>query len=238
MNIVICDDEKSQQKKYKEIIQTIGKKKNIPLEIICFDSGKQLCFEAEDLIHWVEVVYLDINMPEIDGIETAKKLRSMGYLGEIIFLTVANHRILEAFDVEAMHYIIKETTSLKKFAEIFLKALKRAEERKQEVAIFSCAGETKTIPLKEIHYFEVNKHIITVYYGQEKFEFYSTLAKLEEMLFEKGFYRTHRRMLVSIKHIANLSYLKATLINGEEIPIGKNYYKQLKEYFEDAVGEG
>ncbi|MGL4606624.1 MAG: LytR/AlgR family response regulator transcription factor [Eubacteriaceae bacterium] len=229
MNIIICDDEQGQREKYKKQILALCQEKNITPILKVFESGKHLLFEAEDILNEIDLIYMDINMPGEDGVAIAERLRQIGFLGEIVFLTVVKHRVFEAFDVDAMHYIVKEVTSPQKFKEIFYKAVKKVEGRNQEVAVFTCAGETRTIPITDIRYFIVNKNIITVHYKDKTFEFYSTLGKLEELLFNKGFCRIHRTMLIALKEIAKLSYLNAILVNGEEIPVGRKYYKEIKK---------
>jgi len=61
------------------------------------------------------------------------------------------------------------------------------------------------------------------------FEFYSTLGKIEELLFGHGFMRIHRSFLVSLRHAASLASYTLTLYNGEQLPVAKGSYRQLKE---------
>ncbi|WP_195268331.1 LytTR family DNA-binding domain-containing protein [Eubacterium sp. 1001713B170207_170306_E7] len=240
MKIVICDDEKNQIEKYRQWILDENQTKKIPIQLMTCLSGEELLFKIEDDMHEVDIIYLDVNMTGINGLEVAHKLRERGYLGEIIFLTVMYDKVFEAFDVDAMHYILKERTSRKKFNEIFDRAVTRCVNRRQEIAVFTCAGETRSVPVASIRYFEVSRHLITIYYGgNETFEFYSTLGKIEEMLFAKGFIRIHKSILVAKRYIAKIAYLKAYLITGEELTVGRSYYKALKEEVEaTALKEG
>lgn len=236
MKIVICDDEKNQIEKYKEWILEEKKTQKLPVQLMTCLSGEELLFKIEDDMHEVDIIYLDINMSGIDGLTVAHKLRDRGYFGEIIFLTVMHERVYEAFDVDAMHYILKEEVSHKKFNEIFERAVARCLNRQQEIAVFTCAGETRSVPIASIRYFMVSQHLITVYYGgNETFEFYSTLGKIEEMLFDKGFIRIHKSILVAKRFIAKIAYLKVYLITGEELTVGRSYYKALKEEVESEV---
>ncbi len=236
MKIVICDDEKNQIEKCRQWILDESRQRKLPIQLMLCLSGEELLFKIEDDMHEVDIIYLDINMTGIDGLEVAHKLRQRGYLGEIIFLTVVYDKVFEAFDVDAMHYILKGKTTRERFNEIFKRAVTRCINRRQEMAVFTCAGETRSVPIASIRYFEVSRHLITIYYGgNETFEFYSTLGKIEEMLFDRGFIRIHKSILVAKRYIAKIAYLKVFLITGEELTVGRSYYKALKEEIETKV---
>ena len=103
--------------------------------------------------------------------------------------------------------------------------------------LFTGIGEYRNIAINDIKYFEVRGKIITVYYGSKSFEFISTIGKLENLLFAKGFLRVHRSFLVSLQHIKNFTYEEITLIDNTEIPVGRKYYSGLKEAMkENAIG--
>ena len=172
-------------------------------------------------------------MPDLGGFEVARAIRKAGYRTEIIFSTIAKERAIEAFDVEALHYIVKDETPEEKFRKILHKALQRVERRNIESISLTCAGEICNIPIKEIRYFEVLNKIITVYYQKDKkFEFYSTLGKIENLLCKKGFVRIQRSYLVNIRNIASLTYNYVTLKDGTTLSMGRGKYTRVKEMLE------
>lgn len=196
------------------------------MKIRTFPSGEALLFEAEDAFASVDLVYLDIRMPGPDGLETAKRLRDMGYVGDIVFFTVTPDFAIAGYDVSALHYVVKDQTSAEKFEEIFLRALARKQRRESEVLVLTCAGESRCVPLESIRYFEIQQRIVTVYYDEEQFEFYSTMMRMEEQLFNKGFVRTHKSFLVSKRYIRSIDSARVLLDTGEELPVGKRYYAE------------
>jgi len=229
MKIVICDDNPIETAFYRSELVKLGEENGITLDVITYISGKQMLFELEDQKIPPDIIYLDINMPGINGIETAYALRETGYHGEIIFLTYSHDHILDGYDVEALHYVIKEVTPIKKRTEILLKAVKRCSKKKQEVLTFSCAGESRTIAIEDITYFKVDRQIITVFYNDENFEFYTSLGKLENSLWGKGFLRIHRNCLVSERKIKSMVYGEIELFDGTLLQVGKTYNKVVKE---------
>jgi hypothetical protein len=237
MRVVICDDNPIERKNLLEITTHISKSEGLDTEFEVFESAKQMLFEVEDKLELIDVMFLDINMPGIDGMEAASKLRSNGYIGEIVFTTVSKNHMLGAFDVRAFNYIVKGETDGAKTVKIIKDVFKTASEKSKEYMLFTGIGEYRNIAINDIKYFEVRGKIITVYYGSKSFEFISTIGKLENLLFTKGFLRVHRSFLVSLQHIKNFTYEEITLIDNTEIPVGRKYYSGLKEAMkENAIG--
>ena len=224
MNIFICDDSAEQTSLCKKTLAHLAKRHNIHASIKTFPSGEALLFEAEDSYAMLDLIYLDIRMPGLDGLSTAKRLREIGYLGDIVFFTFTPDYAIDGYDVSALHYVVKDQTTADKFEEIFLRACERKARRESEVLVLTCAGESRCVPVEDIRYFEIQQRIVTVYYGNESFEFYSTMMRLEEQLFDKGFVRTHKSFLVGKRYIHSIDSTHVLLDTGESLPVGKRYY--------------
>lgn len=231
MKVYICDDNVDDLHKYADKIQMICNNNGIQLELALYESGRRILFDIED--EEPDLIYLDIHLSGENGIDVADALRKKGYRNEIIFLTISEDFMLNGFDVEAFHYIVKHKTSEDKFEEIFLRAYEKSSDRKQEVVSFSCAGDTCTVPVNEIKYFEVRRRVISVHYDEGEFEFYSTLEKIENMLCRKGFIRIHRSFIVSLRYIVHQSYDELTLEDGAKVPIGRAYLKRFRGIWQE-----
>lgn len=237
MRIVICDDNPIERNNLLEVATHISKSEGYDAEFEVFENAKQMLFELEDKLELIDVMLLDINMPGIDGMEAASKLRSKGYIGEIVFITVSKEHMLMAFDVRAFNYIVKGETDSTKTVKIIKDVFEIASEKSKEYMLFTGIGEYRNIAINDIKYFEVRGKIITVYYGSKSFEFISTIGKLENLLFTKGFLRVHRSFLVALQYIKTFAYDGITLLDHKEIPVGRKYYSGLKEAMkENAVG--
>lgn len=170
----------------------------------------------------VDVIYLGTG-PDCDGIGIANALRKEGYGAEIVFFTPHPEQVFEAFDVDALSYLVVGKVSTVKFDEVFRKAWERTVRRSQASIVLSCAGESIKLFINQILYFEVINRIVTVHYIGGAFEFYSTLQKIEETLKGRGFIRTHRSYLVSRRFIRTVTRVSLTLTDGTNIPIGGKY---------------
>jgi DNA-binding LytR/AlgR family response regulator len=224
MNIFICDNSAEQTSLCKKTLAILSSRHGIHASIKTFPTGEALLFEAEDSFAALDLIYLDIRMPGLDGLATAKRLREIGYLGDIVFFTFTPDYAIAGYDVSALHYVVKDQTTPEKFEEIFLRACERKTRRESEVLVLTCAGESRCVPVEDIRYFEIQQRIVTVHYGDESFEFYSTMMRLEEQLFDKGFVRTHKSFLVGKRYIRSIDSTRVLLDTGEELPVGKRYY--------------
>jgi DNA-binding LytR/AlgR family response regulator len=216
---------------YTKLCRTASENHNIDIEIKAYGSGSDLLFDLEDpkFYSTLDLLFLDINMPGIDGIETAKHARKVGYAGLIIFITVSDEHYADAFDVGAFHYITKGE-NVDRFDEIFMKAVEMSKEIHQEQILLSAWGELRQIKIRDILYFEVVKGTMTVFCdGDQSFVFNGVMDKLEERLKNSGFQRIHRNYLVSLTRVKSVTYTEAIITGGVKLPVGRAYYHEFKE---------
>ena len=229
MNVVICDDELQVLEKLETILKGICSRNNMSLKISKYQSGDRLLFNADEVIKDTDVLLLDVMMPGTDGIQTARRLRELGFEGELIYLSASRDAVFQAFDVRANNYILKTTATQERIEEVFLKAVKSAAEKKDEYLLLTGVGEHRNVPIDRIRYFEIRGRIVTVYYDDTEFEFVSTMGKLENLLWGRGFMRISRSCIIALRHVESFAYESVTTTRGETLPVGRKYYKALKE---------
>lgn len=230
MRIILCDDEDTCCKLYTWMLRNIKAKYDLDFTVEVCNNGEQLLFLSEDLTS-SDIILLDIMMPGIDGIQTAKQLRENGIDCKIIFLTSLSDKMLEAFDVFAYHYIVKDSVSREKFEEIIVRAVTKSEQEADEQLIFTYRSKNCIIPLKDISYLEVQNHKVYIHYKQEQFEIYETLSNLEKRFCEHNFIRIHKSYMVALSRVVKLTSSSCLLRNGVILPVGRSYSKHAKEAF-------
>ncbi len=235
MIIAICDDNKAEINKYCNKITNILKNDFTNIIIQTYTSGKQMLFEFDSKEKIPDILFLDIFMPDMSGVEVANQLRTKNFNGEIIFLTQSEDYWQPAFDVHAYHYILKNDCSEEKFGEILQDAVKTVLEKNEDYILFSSYGETLSIRLRDIYYFEVRGRIIVVFYSEGSFEFYSSLSKLEEQLSQRNFVRIHRSYLVSENYVVKFFYNSVILKNNTKLPVGRTYKNIVSKMFKKGA---
>ncbi len=235
ITIFLCDDDKETLDQYAQLLEKAARKNDIEITISSFSSGEELLFHLSDSPNQADIIYLDILMRQINGMDTAKKLRELGCKSEIIFLTTSEDFVYDAFDIAAVQYLLKATTHTDKFEQVFLRAATLVQEKVTDMFICESGNTQKVIPIKDITYFEIWKRVVTAHCRNESIEFYSTMEELEARLLDKDFVRVHRSYLVNLRYISKFHQNSAFLKTGENIPIGVTYIKHVKKIFTDYI---
>ena len=230
MKVIICDDNPREQEKYAGLLHQLAKKHGVNLALSTYSDAPSLMFAFKEPDFTADLIYMDIHMPGVTGDQAAQQLRDAGYMNDIIFLTVSRDYYEKAFDVGALHYVVKDGNSMEKFENSFVKALTSKQRKEQEYVIYHGGGETRTIPVSSIRYFEIYREIVTVYYGNgSSFQFPGNLSELENDLSANGFFRIHKSYLVALAAIESLVFREITLRDGTKLPVGRQKYAELKE---------
>lgn len=229
LKIAICDDEKFYQDKIQEILKRYLNKQGLTYEIDLFLSGKSFLKQRENTIKY-DVVFMDINMEEVDGLQTALKIREYHSETYIVFVTAFINYALEGYKVNAIRYIMKET--LENAIPECMKAVLDKMQLRQITFPFT-EGE-KNLYTDNILYVESRKHKAVFSYLEEEvvhYQVYEKLDQIEEILAPYGFLRIHKSYLINMKHISKINNYIAYLDSGEQLPIPRLRFKEVKETF-------
>ena len=236
LTIFLCDDNKETLDQYARLIEKIAGKNNIEVTISSFNSGEELLFHLSDSPNQADIIYLDILMQQINGMDTAKRLRELGCKSEIVFLTTSEDYVYDAFDIAAVQYLLKSATPTDKFEQTFLRAAALVQEKVTDMFICESGNNRNVIPVKDITFFEIRKRVVTVHYNKnESIEFYSTMKQLEDQLLNKDFVRVHRSYIVNLPYISKFQQDSLFLKTGENIPVGVTYIKHIRKIFADYI---
>lgn len=242
MKVAICDDDAKLRNYYAELTQLVANKSGIPVSVDTYEKGEQLLFALSSRNDPPDILFLDIFMPGIDGINLGSDLVKNGFIGSIIYLTRSQDHMLSAFDVGASNYIIKgEEFDSGRFEKVFFKAAKEVERRKRKHILLNGIGEHRNIAIDSISYFEIRKYRCIVHYNKdETFEFVSPLHKIENALRVYGFVRSYKSYLINCEKVASYNAKQIVLNDGTELPMGRKYYPDVKEamtaYAEEEFG--
>lgn len=236
--IFLCDDNEILLSKYADQMNGISRKYEIPILLKTFSSGEELILhQSDDNESEPDILFIDILMGGINGIETVKKLREMGSKAEVIFLTSSEGYKFQSFDVDPLHYFIKDVQDTDKFEAIFLKAVHLVKKKAKDIFVANFAGNTKLIQLKDILYFEASSQGTVINFEGGIFILNEILDALEAELSDKYFVRCHRAYLINIKAIDEILKSSVLLLNGNNIPVGTSYMKAVKLAFSACLSQ-
>lgn len=235
MRIAVCDDE-------REIREDIGQKIRhfLPEAEVClYESAERLLTEQG----MPDILFLDIKMNGMSGMELAERLRRRDRDVTIVFLTALEEYVYRAFDVGAFHYLLKPVDTVK-FYEVLEKAVAERqriresallrEEHAEASLTIKNKARTEKVYLSEIVYLEVFNRKVTLHKMQGEIEFYGRLKELEQRL-SAEFVRCHRSYVVNLRYVRRYNGAEITLENGESVLMAKTKYAEFVRRYMDYI---
>ena len=223
--LAVCDDMPIECADIAKQIENILKQSNIDFMIKKFFSGQELFHSKETF----DIIFLDIKMPKISGMDLAKKIREQGKQSLIIFITAAREYVFEAFDVEAFQYLLKPI-QYQKLKAVLEKATKRLQiDANTDFLIISADRRTKKVFLKDILYIESIGRIAKIHCNDGTLETYEQIGILADKLSDKSFFRCHKCFLVNLDYVDSFDKTEVRLENGESIMLAKRRYEDFQK---------
>ena len=223
--IAVCDDIPIECADIAKQIETILKQSNTDFMIKKFFGGLELIQSRESF----DIIFLDIKMPNINGMELAKQIRKQGRQSLIIFITSASEYVFDAFDVEAFQYLLKpiQTDKLKNVLE---KATKKMQiDANIDFLMISANRQIQKVLLKDILYIESIGRIAKIHCNNGTLETYEQIGILEDKLSDKFFFRCHKCFLVNLNFVDAFNKTEVRLENGEKIMLAKRRYEDFQK---------
>lgn len=229
MKIAICDDELSYLDKTEALIRQWADQRGIDVMLYRFTNGDDL-IQAHQT-YCMDLILLDIIMPLLNGMDTARELRHDHQSVPIIFLTSSREYAVDSYEVKAFNYLMKPIEADRLFDTLddFRKTTYTARE--------AFAAQTDTgfcrITLEDVEYLEAqNKRVLVSLSNNTNIEIRELFSKCEEIFNpEKGFFKCHRSYIINLNHVEQFTKTQISTKNGTNIPISRNNYAAFKEAY-------
>lgn len=225
LEIAICDDEPVMRKEVsRHFSDYMEKRQDAAYHIRSFESGKQLlaCGQEFDLI------FLDIQMEEPDGMETAEKLRQKGCLSRLVFVTVLKECVFDAFEVEASGYLMKPLDP-RHFIRTMDRVFRQIRPKPKERLLVRRGGQSQVVLLSESVYCEVQGRKIYIHQENGKvIDYYDRMENLKRCV-DGRFFQCHRSYLVNLDYVRGCETGQVLLPEGQKIPVSRLRERELTQ---------
>lgn len=227
MKIVICEDEDKYAAQLTGYINEWAKNESVFVEIFTHITAEKFLYDWEDSEDY-DVIFLDIKMGSMTGMELAQIIRKSNKDIPIIFTTNMKEYAIMGYSVDAMQYLLKPVKKEECFA-----CLDRVykSDRIKKYFMFKDLDKTFRIPHEDIIYIEKFAHNAAIVTVKSKYIFRKTIAQLLEELNDNLFVQCHRSYIVNIRHIDSVSKNFLVMSNNNEIMLSKNLAKKINEKF-------
>ena len=215
MAIAVVDDEKA----IREHVCALIEEQQPGSVIEAYATGEELLASGKRF----DIVFLDIQMDGMNGIEAARELRERQEDTVLIFITGVKEYVFDALDLYAFQYLLKPIDE-GKFAEVLQRAAGEAKKRKEKKCLF-IRTRNLTLDQSDILYIESRAKKLEIHTtGADKaIEIYAAMDELEGQLGE-DFYRCHRAYIVNMAQITEYDNESITLTNGDKVYLTKKKY--------------
>lgn len=223
MNIAICDDEKEWRDELKDHIYEYAKMHNINVFINSFSDGKS-CGLA-DLKNY-DIIFMDYQMNDINGIETAHMIRKNNTDSIIIFVSAFPQVAMDTFEVNTFRFLAKPINKEKLFKALDDYILQIQTEN---YIIFKTQECTIRIKVSDIIYAEAKKNHTIIHTEIQDHEILTNLKNIENTLPSDKFFRCHKAYITSLGHIRNHTNTEISFHDNSKVYISRNYLSKFRK---------
>lgn len=226
MRLILCDDDPIFLKQFSDILLTALGKYEKQIDLVSCQTNMQLFREITSKP--TDALFLDIDMPDMDGFTIAKKLSKMQRHPILIFTSNLEHLVFKSFSYQPFWFLRK--SHMEEVPEIVQKIVEINQAKKQFYNVNN-NGKLMSFAIEEIIYFESNGHYIILHTKNGAERFKERLGDAEEKLRSAYFVRSHVGFLVNCRFIKIIDKTSLLLTNGERLPVSRSKLQETQEGF-------
>lgn len=226
IRIAIVEDEPTERDRIKVYLEEIAQEDQTQFEIEQYSSG--MAFVMRGMKDY-DLVLMDIDMPNLNGIETAKALRKVDQSATLIFVTNMAQYAISGYEVNAIDFILKPVNRYS-FAIKIKRAISRTAKKNDNAIQIKMDGTIFLVHMYQIMYLEVDGHYVIFHTTQGDYKEYTTLKLAQKRINSSHFVQCNQSFLINMKYIESVSRESVT-VGGTIIYISR----KMKTEFMNAV---
>ena len=221
--ISVIDDNASDTEYVAALVARWAESAGHSLRIFTFSSAEAFFFQYEEEQDF-DILLLDIEMGQMNGVDLAKKVRQEDDAVQIVFITGFPDFIAEGYEVAALHYLMKPV-SYEKLHEVLDRAAANLAKTEKRLCV-TYDRRTDFVPLSQILYVEAQKQCVLIHTFEETYRMKQSFAETVEKL-DEFFFKCQRSFCVNLSHITQIKSSSVLLKNGEEVPISRGMAEKI-----------
>ena len=233
LRIAIVEDDRRYSEQLEGHLKRYAAESGVEMQITYFSDGMDIAEEYKPV--W-DLIFLDIEMPLLDGMSAAERIRSFDTEVLMIFVTNLAKYAIRGYGVSALDYVLKPM-SYESFYLKMDKAVHILRKRDEKSVILNLDGEAVKLPLADIQYVEVADHRLFYHTKNRTYHSFQSLRELEEQ-FGSGFARCNHCYLVNLRHVTGVKD-DCVLVGEEKLKISrpkkKEFMQKLSDYYRFGV---
>lgn len=229
VSVLVCDDLPEEQAKLGQMIRVYAEKRGVAVGLAFFSGGAELldAFRPGRF----QILFLDIYMPGLSGMEAARQIRKLDTGCAIVFSTTSQDSGIESFEVQASDYLVKPFRQEDVDSALDW-CLEHLPESPRYLTVQS-ERESVSIPIQSLEYIEITGHLANLHAGRQIVTAHRGLGELQTAIGSSDFLRCHRSFLVNMNHIQKTEGNSFRMDSGDLVPISSSDTAQIRERFMD-----
>lgn len=227
--IAVVDDDREFSAKLREYLEQYAKENDETFEIEVFYDGAEI---LKDYTPRYELILLDIEMPAVNGMEAAQKIREMDESVVLMFITNMAQYAIHGYSVGALDFVMKPI-SYYPFSMKIKRALKRVQKKEIPTILLTTSDGVKRLKVSQIYYVEIQGHMLHYYTEEGEFVMRGTLSSVEKMLPSSLFAKCNHWYLVNLMHVTEVRK-NTTVVGNFELEVSRRnragFLKALAEH--------
>ncbi len=233
LKIAIVDDDSVYIEALKAHIEIYQSERKLNIEINVFSSGLQLITDYEPNY---DILFLDIEMPHMDGMELARSIRKSDPYVVIVFVTNMAQYAVKGYEVNAFDYMVKPI-DYTHFAVKFGAAIEAVNKRENFGILIPWEDGTRQMNVQEIFFIEVRDHWLYIYSPEGEFQMLGSLKEMEEQLVDHHFIRCNKSCLINLQYVTKMRSDVVVMQSGHKLSISRARRKEVQNVFIDYYSE-
>ena len=234
IQIAIVEDDRRSYEILKNYLNHYAQENSLEFEIHYFENAVAL------LDHYTaayDIIFMDIQMPLMNGMDAAHRLRALDQIVLLIFVTNMTQYAISGYEVDALYYLVKPINYYD-FALKLSRAIKKIPQKKPLNLMISTTEGMLRLDVNDIYYIETQRHLLIYHTSGGDYRQYGSLNKLETKIHHYGFARCNSCYLVNMKYVTHIKgyilYLGKTELKISQ-PRKKDFLQQLIEFTEGEL---
>lgn len=202
---------------------------HLQLEKVLREESEEIVYEfstGSGAVRWlkkhigeIDLLFLDVEMPEMNGMEAAEEIRKFDSSILIVFVTGYSDYVFDGYRVNALDYIMKPAGT-ERLAEVLKRVREQLYKKMNEMYLFKNTEGTFRLPIAAIYYFYSDRRKVILVCGEKEYSFYGKLDEVEQQLLGK-FVRIHQRYLVNPDRVEQIGGEHVSMVGGIELPVSR-----------------
>lgn len=233
LRIAIVDDDLKYCEALLSHISRYKDEKEIDVNVVTFSSGLEFISDYEPVY---DILFLDIEMPYMDGMELARSIRKSDPHAVIVFITNLAQYAINGYEVNAFDYMVKPVEYMS-FSIKFQKIIEAVDKSDEFSLLIPLEDGGRHMKTNEIIFIEVVDHWLYIHTKDGEYQLLGTLKKMEEKLQEHHFIRCNKSYLINLRYVVRMRSDIVVMQGDKELTISRSRRKDVQDKFIEYYSE-